>query len=105
MALQGAGKKTNSQLGSEFNLLASRAAQQQAELRKLIPPAQYKPKLDELIADFGAVGNDMKAIAAAAGSGNATTARNSATRLVKDSAALKAVDISLTRALGLPQTP
>jgi hypothetical protein len=104
VAVLGAAKKSNSQLESEFSALAGRTDQQQAALRKLNPPAQYKAKLDELIADFGPVAKEMKAIAAAAGSGNAAAARSSATGLVKDSAALKTVDVALSTALGIPPT-
>ncbi len=105
LAIRTASKKTNSQLGAEFNTLASRATQQQTKLGKLNPPARYKAKVDELIADFGAVGKDMKAIATASSTNDAAAARSSATRLVKHSAALKTVDVALTAALGLPQTP
>ncbi len=103
-AIQAAPKKSNSQLASQFDALAARTTQQQAALRQLNPPAQYKAKLDELTADFGPVAKDMKAISAAARSNSASGARTAAARLVKDSAALKAADVALSTALGIPVT-
>ncbi len=104
-AIQGASKKSNAELGSEFKGLAARTVQQQAQLRKLNPPPRYKGRLDELITAFGSVAGDLEAVAAATGSNDAARARKAATSLVQHSAGLKTVDLALTRALGLPQTP
>jgi hypothetical protein len=102
--LQTAGKKTDVQLGSEFSGLAARASQQAVALRKLDPPGKFKSQRDQLATDFDTVAADLSAISTAASAHNGATARAATIKLVSDSGSLKAVDQSLTSALGLSQS-
>jgi hypothetical protein len=104
-AIQQAPKRSSSELATEFSSLAARTAAERAKLAKLDPPAKYKAQLAQLVADFGPVAADMTGIAKAASTNNSIGARNAAAHLVKDSAALKAVDVSLSSALGIPSVP
>ena len=102
-AISTAPQRSNSQLATEFATLTQRATAQAAGLRKLNPPSKYKPQNDTLAADFDTVAADLKAIATAASTNNGTAARTDSTKLVRDAAQLKSVDVGLTGALGLPQ--
>ncbi len=104
VAIQKAAQTSASQLQKEFSALSARTRHEGEKLAKLDPPAKYKAQLDKLVSDFGPVATDMDAIAKAAGTNDATAARKAAASLVRHSAALKTEDVSLTRALGLPQT-
>ena len=101
-AITAASGKSNSQLASEFTTLSQRATASAAGLRKLNPPSKYRSQNSSLAADFDTVASDMKAIATAASTNNASAARSESAKLVQDAAQLKSVDVSLSSALGLP---
>lgn len=100
-AVNGAAKQTNGQIQTEFASLATRATQTATTLRNLQAPAQFKPALNKLATAFDTVAADLNKISSAASSGNGTSAESASAQLVKDSAALKAVDTTLSGLLGI----
>ncbi len=100
-AITSAAKQSNAALASEFGHLAARTSRQQAQLRRLRSPAGYRARLRSAISELGRVATDLTAISAAAGSGNAATAKSSAAQLVRDSLAFQSTERSLTQGLGL----
>jgi hypothetical protein len=103
-AVEGAGSKSNAQIALEFQSLSTRAAQQAVQLAKLDPPAKYSKDLGQLTAAFAAVAADLSTIATAATNGAPQSARAATIKLVRDAARVKAYDVALTAALGLPHT-
>jgi hypothetical protein len=100
--ITGAGNKTDAQLATEFRALADRAGQQATQLAALQPPAKYKRLIATLVAGFHATKADLSLIATAATHNDAASAAGATRTLLRDAARIKAVDVSLSRALGLP---
>lgn len=101
-AIGGAQAKTNAQLATEFDSLSTRARQQASKLAKLDPPAKYKHSLDELVAGFKAVAGDLSQIASAARANDVQGAKAATRSLVGHAAQVKAADVAISDALGLP---
>ena len=99
--ITGAKSKTDSQLATEINALASRASQQASGLAKLNPPAKFKSQLNKLVAGFRSVSTDLHAISAAAVKHDAATARTATMTLLTDAAKVKSADDAITQGLGL----
>jgi hypothetical protein len=103
-AISTAPSSSNSQIASEFASLATRTTAQSAALRKLKPPAKYSAALSQLASGFDTVAGDMQAISLDSTNNDAIAVKPAAVKLITDSAAVKAADLSLTHRLGLPTT-
>lgn len=100
--ITGAGNKTDAQLAEEFRALSDRAGQQATQLAALPAPAKYKRRIATLVAGFHATKEDLSHIATAATHNDAANAATATRTLLRDAARIKAVDVSLSTALGLP---
>lgn len=100
-AIGGAARQSNAALASELGGLAARTGRQQAQLRRLRPPAAYRARTLAAISELGRVAADLTTIATAARSGSAPAAKRSVAQLVRDSLAFQGTERSLTQALGL----
>lgn len=103
-AVEKAGAKTDVQLAAEFDKLSARAKGQASALRKLDPPAKFKPELSQLSSGLDSIAADLGRIAGAANAHDAAKARAATTTLVTDAAKVKAADNAVTAKLGLPKT-
>ena len=97
-----AGSKTDAELAQEFGGLATRADQQASALAALQPPPRYRKRVAALVAGFHAVKTDLTDIATAATKHSASRAEAATRALLSDAAKIKAADVSLSKALGLP---
>ena len=103
-AITGAKAKTDAQLATEIGGLAARASSQATSLAKLNPPAKYKQPLNSLVAGFRSVATDLRAIASAAVTHDATQAKTATETLLGDAAKVKTADDTITKGLRLPAT-
>lgn len=101
-AVSTASRRSNAALSTEFGALAARARAQRARLARLKPPARYAARLRVAVSALGHVAEDLRAIAAAAATGNNRAAHDSAAQLVRDSLAFQSSERSLSQSLGLP---
>ncbi|MGZ4167458.1 MAG: hypothetical protein ACXVRW_00865 [Solirubrobacteraceae bacterium] len=99
--ITGAGNKTDAAIAGEFAKLAKRADQQAAQLDALHVPARYKTQVAKLFTGFHAVENDLSNISTAAAHHNASNAEAATRELLRDAAAIKTADVSLSKSLGL----
>lgn len=100
-SIKTARQMSDSALASEFTALADRAAQVNAKLRALNPPAKFKGELAALTSAFDQVTGDLRAVSAAAGAHDAAKTRASAIKMLQDSARVKAADLLISKQLGL----
>ena len=103
-SLQKATTRSNSQLAAEFDKLSARARADVTGLRKLDPPAKFKPELKQFISGLDAVGRDLARIARAADTSDVKTAKAATTALITNAATVRTADNVLTARLGLPKT-
>ena len=99
--LTGAGSKTDAQLATEFDGLASRADQQASQLADLTAPSKYAKRVGTLVIGFHALKADLSTISTAATKHNAQSAETATRTLLTDAAKIKTADISLSKDLGL----
>lgn len=101
--ITGAGARTDAELAKEFNRLATRAGQQADQLAALHAPAKYATRVSSLVAGFHGMKGDLAKIATAATNHDASSAEAATRQLLTDAAKIKTADVSLSKALGLPQ--
>ena len=94
-SIEAADTQTDAQLAATFTDLASRARAVVADLNALEPPADDKAKVNALVSALGTGAQDLDAIAAAARSNDASSARSATVTLVRDSPAIKAAKEAL----------
>jgi hypothetical protein len=99
--LTGAGSKTDAQLATEFDGLATRADQQASQLADLTPPSKYAKRMGTLVTGFHALKADLSTISTAATKHNAQSAETATRTLLTDAAKIKSADTSLSKDLGL----
>lgn len=99
--LTGAGSKTDAQLATEFDGLASRADQQASQLAGLTPPSKYAKRMGTLVTGFHALKADLSTISTAATKHSTASAETATRTLLTDAAKIKTADISLVKDLGL----
>jgi hypothetical protein len=103
--LTAAGSQTDAQLAKEFSGLAARADQEASQLTDLTAPSKYAKRMTSLVAGFHAMKTDLSKISTAATQHDAATAESATRALLTDAAKIKTADTSLSKQLGLPQTP
>lgn len=103
-SFQKATTRTDAQLAAEFDKLSARAKAQVARLRKLDPPAKFRPEMHRFVSGLSSVARDLARIARAADAHDVKTARVATTALLTDAATVKSADNKLTAQLGLPKT-
>ena len=101
-SLNQAGSKTDAQLATEFQNLATRAKAQAGKLSQLTPPANLTPAVDKLVNGLNTVADKLQKIATDATNHNATSAKSDTIKLVEQSAQVKAADVQISNALNLP---
>ena len=100
-AITSAPSTSASAIATEFTSLATRTTAAAAALRTLRPPSKFSSQVSALATGFDSVAADMKSIATAATSNDASGAKTAAAKLVTDSATVHTDDLTLSRALGL----
>jgi hypothetical protein len=100
-ALNSAGSMSNATLATTFAAISKAVAKQQAALSQIQAPAQYQGQLRQLSGAFGKVAAGLSAIVADAQSGNSAKAKTDTEQVIKDAAAVKSADNSLSKSLGL----
>ena len=103
-SFQKATTRTDAQLAAEFDKLSARAKAQVARMRKLDPPAKFRPEMHQFISGLSSLAGDLARIARAANAHDVKTARVATTALLTDAATVKSADNKLTAQLGLPKT-
>lgn len=101
-SLNQAGSKTDAQLATEFQDLATRAKAQAAKLSQLTPPPKLKPAFDKLVKGLNDVGGKLQKIATDATNHNAASAKSDTIKLVQQAAQVKAADVQISNGLNLP---
>lgn len=103
-SLKQAGSKTDAQLATEFQNLASRAKAQANKLSQLSPPANLKPAVDKLVTGLNDVAGKLQKIATDATNHDAASAKADTIKMVEQSAQVKAADLQISNALNLPSS-
>jgi transglutaminase/protease-like cytokinesis protein 3 len=101
-ALTGAASKTDAQLATELGDLGDHAKAQAEELSQLSPPPRYKATLDSLVSSLNIVSVNLKKISKAATDHDVNTARAATKKLIEAAVKVKAADVAISTALGLP---
>ena len=94
-AIQGAGKQTDATLAATFTSLASRARGVVTDLNALETPQESRAEVTALVGALTTGAQDLDAIATAARSNDAASARSATVTLVRDSPAIKAAKDAL----------
>lgn len=100
-AIQGAPSKTDAQIHSTFQALATRWQNQLSQLSALKPPSDLAAKFNTLTSAAGRVESDLSAIVAAAAIHSKTNAEQAAASLVNDAVATRSADAPIRQKLGL----
>ncbi len=100
-AIQSASSKTDAQIHSTFQDLATRWQNQLSQLSALKPPSDLAAKFNTLTSAAGRVESDLTAIVAAAAIHSKTNAEQASASLVNDAVATRSADAPIRQKLGL----
>lgn len=98
-ALSAASTKTDAQLGDQFDGLSDKSNRLLTEVKNLEVPEDLKSDKDALVSAFDDGVQDIEDIAAAVSSSDADAARTAATKLIRDSEAIRDSRAQLKAAL------
>jgi hypothetical protein len=105
VAVEGANKVADVALVKQFESLSSRATALAGSMAQLEAPAPFRAELSSLESSLTQVAGTLRQIEAAAAAHDAAAARAGGEAIVTDAQQVKAVDIALSKKLGLPAEP
>jgi hypothetical protein len=101
VAIQGAGSKTDAELGTEFLSLAGRWQAEATKLDALKPPSDLASTFGALTSAVGRVSTDLAGIASAAQTHSKSAAGNAAAAGVTDIVAARTAATAIDKKLGI----